>query len=59
MLSAGGMMGGFGSGGMMGGARGQYGMAHWQGMGDWMRGLRVHAFGMVCRGLGLVYSPEL
>jgi len=48
MLSAGGMMGGFGWG-MMGG-----GIAHWQGMGDWMWGRGMHAFGMSWPWFGLV-----
>jgi hypothetical protein len=43
MLAAGGMMGGFVWWGMMGG---QHGMARWQGMGDWMWGRGMHAFGM-------------
>jgi hypothetical protein len=51
MLSAGGMMGGFGWGGMMGR---QYGMAHWQGMGDWMWGRGMHAFGMSWPWFGFV-----
>jgi hypothetical protein len=51
MLAAGGMMGGFGWGGMMGG---QHGMAHWRGMGDWMWGRGVHAFGMSWPWFGLV-----
>jgi hypothetical protein len=51
MLSAGGMMGGFGWGGMMGG---HYGAAHWQGMGDWMWGRGMHAFGMSWPWFGLV-----
>jgi hypothetical protein len=50
MLAAGGMMGGFGWG-MMGG---QYGMAHRQGMGDWMWGRGMHAFGMSWPWFGLV-----
>ncbi|HEV2398651.1 MAG TPA: hypothetical protein VGS27_17035 [Candidatus Sulfotelmatobacter sp.] len=54
MLAAGGMMGGFGSGGMMGRARGQYGMDHLQGMGDWMWGRGVHPFGMSSPWFGLV-----
>ena len=51
MLGAGGMMAGFGWGGMMGG---QYGMAHWQGMGGWMWGRGMHAFGMSWPWFGVV-----
>jgi hypothetical protein len=50
MLSAGGMIGGLGWGTM----GGQYGMAHWQGMGDWMWGRGMHAFGMSWPWFGLV-----
>ena len=52
MLSAGGMMGGFGMGGMMrgyggqGGQYGSYGMTHFRGMSGWMWGSGMHAFGM-------------
>ena len=38
----------------MGGAQGQYGMAHWQGMGDWIWGRGVHPFGMSWPWFGLV-----
>ena len=39
-------MGGLGWAGMMGGQPGQYGMAQWQGMRDWMWGRGIHVFGM-------------
>ena len=56
MLSAGGMMGGFGMGGMMraqGGPYG-YGITHFQGMGGWMWGSGMHAFGMSWPWLGVI-----
>lgn len=54
MFGAGGMIGGFGRGGMMGGQGGQYEMAHRHGMGDWMWGRGIHAFGMSSPWFGLV-----
>ena len=53
MLGAGGMVGGFGFGGMMGGQGGQFGMAHYQGMNDWMWGRGAHVFGMSWAWFGL------
>ncbi len=48
MLCAGGMMGGFGFGGMMmqgqGGPYGSHGMTHFRGMNSWMWGSGMHAF---------------
>jgi hypothetical protein len=50
MLGTGGMMGGFGMGGMMRGPAGsgysQYHMYGWRGMNGWMWGRGMHAFGL-------------
>ena len=53
MLSAAGMMGGLGFGGMMRGQDGQYGMDHFQRMNGWMWGSGMHALAITWLWLGV------